>query len=268
MILANHGIISSGGGGIVYDADALAFITVASITDNTQANAITTLVTDLKSANIWTKMKAIYPFVGGSAEQHRWNLKNTAQFKIDWFGGGTHSANGYLPNGTTSYADTKLIPNIDIQSINNMHYSVYFRNNFTNTSSAFGIYENGLSTTYCLPKHTNGNFIATLGNEGVSTSFTNTSTSGNYIISRTSITSLKSYKNGTLNNTNVNNNGSNRYPNYSFSLGALRNGVSSCGNYFDGEHTFASIGDGLTDAEAVAFYTAVQKYQTSLGRQV
>ena len=31
---------------------------------------------------------------------------------------------------------------------------------------------------------------------------------------------------------------------------------------------FASIGEGLTDAEASSFYTAVQTYQTTLGRQV
>ena len=38
--------------------------------------------------------------------------------------------------------------------------------------------------------------------------------------------------------------------------------------YTNRESAFASIGDGLSDAEATAFYTAVQKYQTSLGRQV
>jgi hypothetical protein len=34
------------------------------------------------------------------------------------------------------------------------------------------------------------------------------------------------------------------------------------------ESAFASIGDGLTDAEAANFYTAVQAYQTTLGRAV
>jgi hypothetical protein len=31
---------------------------------------------------------------------------------------------------------------------------------------------------------------------------------------------------------------------------------------------FATIGDGLTDDEASSLYTIVQKYQTTLGRQV
>jgi hypothetical protein len=254
------------------DTDAQAFITAASITDSTQQSAINTLVTQLKTYGIWTKMKAVYPFVGGNATSHKFNLKDPrdldAAYRLVFNGGWTHTSTGALPNGTTGYADTKLIPNTDIQSVNNMHYSVYFRNNFTNTNAAFGIYEYTLSTMYCLPKYTNGNFIATLGDEGVSNSFTNTSTSGNYIISRTSSTSLKSYKSGVLSNTNVTNNGSNRYPNYSFSLGAIRNDISAWGHYFDGQHAFASIGDGLTDTEAANFYTAVQTYQTTLGRQV
>jgi len=48
------------------DADAQAFITAANITNTTQQSAIDTLVKSLKTANIWTKMKAIYPFVGGT----------------------------------------------------------------------------------------------------------------------------------------------------------------------------------------------------------
>jgi hypothetical protein len=34
------------------------------------------------------------------------------------------------------------------------------------------------------------------------------------------------------------------------------------------EQAFASLGTGLTDAEVSAFYTAVQAFQTTLGRQV
>ena len=34
------------------------------------------------------------------------------------------------------------------------------------------------------------------------------------------------------------------------------------------ECAFSSFGDGLTDTEAANFYTAVQRFQTTLGRQV
>ena len=54
-------------------------------------------------------------------------------------------------------------------------------------------------------------------------------------------------------------------------LGALNNngiGTPIPTAYSPREQAFASIGDGLTDAEATAFYNAVQAFQTSLGRQV
>ncbi len=38
--------------------------------------------------------------------------------------------------------------------------------------------------------------------------------------------------------------------------------------YANREYAFASIGDGLNDTEAANFYTAVQTFQTTLGRNV
>ncbi len=64
--------VASGG----TDADAQAFITATAITDLTQQTAINTLVTQLKTYGIWTKMKALYPFVGGTATAHKFNLKD------------------------------------------------------------------------------------------------------------------------------------------------------------------------------------------------
>ena len=58
------------------DADAQAFIAAAGITNLTQASAINTLVNDLKTYGLWTKMKALYPMVGGTAASHKFNLKD------------------------------------------------------------------------------------------------------------------------------------------------------------------------------------------------
>ena len=86
------------------DVDAQAFITATGITDATQITAVNNLVLGLKGNNIWTKMKAIYPMVGGTATTHKFNLKNPldtdAAFRLVFSGGWTHSANGALPNGT------------------------------------------------------------------------------------------------------------------------------------------------------------------------
>ena len=53
----------------VSDPDAQAFVTATQIQNTLQANAVNTLVTGLKSANLWSKMKAIYPFVSDTYNQ-------------------------------------------------------------------------------------------------------------------------------------------------------------------------------------------------------
>lgn len=57
------------------------------------------------------------------------------------------------------------------------------------------------------------------------------------------------------------------FPNLNLYLGGL-NVNNSASSYSDSECAFATIGDGLTDTEAANLYTAVQAFQTTLGRQV
>ena len=94
------------------DPDAQAFITAASITDPTQQSAINQLVVDLKGYGVWTKMKALYPFVGGTAAQHKWNLKDPrdldAAFRLTFTNAWTHASTGMTPNGTSAFANTFL----------------------------------------------------------------------------------------------------------------------------------------------------------------
>jgi hypothetical protein len=271
MILASHGIIASSGG-VSFDADALSFITAAAITDNTQKTAINTLVTDLKTYSIWSKMKAIYPFVGGTAAQHRFNLKDprtvNAAFYLDFLGGGTHSANGYQPNSTTSYADTKLIPQNDLTA-NNSHLSFYSRSNTLGADRAsMGSTNSPTFTTshQMFLRFTDGNYYGIIDSNTAFAQYSNTNTTGYYVVSRKSNNSIKAYKNSSLVATNttaiipITNS-------YSIFIGA-RSDSSIPQNFDDKETAFASIGDGLTDGESLALYTAVQSYNTTLNRQV
>jgi hypothetical protein len=253
------------------DADATAFITAAAITGATQQNAIITLVTQLKTYGIWSKMKALYPFVGGTAAQHRFNLKDprtvNAAFYLDFFGGGTHSANGYQPNGN-SYADTKLIPQYVLAS-NNSHLSFYSRSNTVGANRASMGSTNSPSFTtshQMFLRFTDGNFYGIIDSNTAFAQFSNTNTTGYYVVSRASNNSIKAYKNSSLvaTNTNTITPITNSYP----ILISARNDAFTPQNFDDKETAFASIGDGLSDTEAANFYTAVQTYQTTLGRQV
>jgi len=94
----------------VSDSNAQAFLNAAVITDVTQANAVNTLVIGLKADGLWTNMQALYPFVGGTATQHKYNLKDprdlNVAYRLTFFGGWTHNSNGATGNGINTQADT------------------------------------------------------------------------------------------------------------------------------------------------------------------
>ena len=108
-----------------------AFLKAAGITDATITSAVKTLVRGLQADGLWSKMKAIYPMVGGNATAHSYNLKDTTKFQITWSGGITHSSTGVLPNGTNGYGNTGLIPSLSLLQ-NSASASFYSRTN-TNT---------------------------------------------------------------------------------------------------------------------------------------
>jgi len=248
------------------DTDAQAFISATGITDAVQITAVNNLVLGLKANNIWTKMKAIYPMVGGTATTHKFNLKDPRDldvaFRLVFNGGWTHSANGVLPNGTNGYADTKLIPNTSL-SLNSTHISGYLRTNLTVnapilSSEDVSTYNNGL---YIWPKWTNG-YSVRINDNTSQVDLAAADIRGFHIAIRTGV-SAKKYR---FNNTQIFNitTASTALNASSIYLAASRNNA----NYFNNQIAFSSIGEGLTDTESNNFYTAVQAFQTTLSRNV
>lgn len=251
-----------GGGTPAVDPDAQAFITAASITDPTQQSAINQLVVDLKGYNIWTKMKALYPFVGGTAAQHKWNLKDPrdldAAFRLVFNGGWTHSVNGALPNGTNAFAETYLN---DLSNLaqNSAHCSVYSRTNASSLlapSIASNSYGQTGGTKLTL-NFANGTYYSIHSADQPNSS--NTDTRGMFIGNRTTSTGTSLLIRGTI---TTHTQASQTPSNTTFRLG----GYSSF--YDNKELAFATIGDGLTNTDMTNLTTAVQTFQTALNRNV
>jgi len=252
------------------DPDAQAFITAAAITDPTQQAAINTLVVDLKGYSIWSKMKALYPFVGSTASQQKFNLKDPrdldAAFRLVFFGGGTHSSNGYLPNGTNAYADTKLNPSVSLAQ-NSTHLAYYSRTNISANQIETGVVSSSpLIQTYLLYSFAGISYKSINRTESIVGSIA-TPTTGLLIGSRANSTTEKYYKSGSLLSTvTVNSTG---LINGNIFLGSANNIGGGTAIWYSSKQTaFASIGDGLSDTEAANFYTAVQAFQTSLSRNI
>jgi hypothetical protein len=253
-------------GGSAFDADAQAFFdrvtTAGGTLSVTEQNAVNTLVIALKADGIWTKIKAIYPMVGASAAACSRNLKSD-NFNGTFSSGWTFASTGAKPNGTSAFMDTNL-PN-NTMSQNSLTISTYLRTNFTQATSICDIacWNSGFGSSI-YPRGINNNVLinnnsTTQINLGIGSNLNST---GFYVNKRTSSTEVVFQKNSTQ-NTVANNSNNLITANYIVSRTGNFNG-----EYSPRETALVGIGDGLTDTEAINFYTHVQAFQTTLSRQV
>lgn len=247
-----------------YGTLTTAWIAATGETDTTILGALNTLESDLATYGLTSKIKALYPMVGGTAAKHKFNFMDPqdtdAAFRLVFNGGWTHASTGITPNGTNAFANTKF--NDNSLTLNDAHISIYSRTNIDILGSDIGAIGSANKETNIFPRYNNQFYsrIQALTNSTVS----NNDSQGFYIANRISSTIVKAIKNTTItdiSNSSIGNTG------YELYLGSLNN-IGSASFYSSRQLAFASIGDGLTNTQAANFYTAVQAFQTTLGRQV
>lgn len=246
---------------IVNDFDAQNFINATASLNQLQQNAIKQLVFDLKIFGIWNKCRAIYPFIGGNASTHKFNLKDpkdtNAAFRLTFNGGWTHSEKGALPNGTNGNAETYINDSTTL-TLNNVHICIYLRTNTASNTISIWNKQTGATQTALFPRFSN-NFYSRM-NEGVSGPVVaNTDSRGFYLGNRISSTQNRTFINKTLYIQNVNSSGTG---NTTFQL-------AGGSTFFDNRQiAFSSLGSSFTDVEAINFYNLIQKYQNLLNRAI
>ena len=264
-------------GSVTYDADALAYFTAnTAITSAADKNAINTFYLGLKSDGIYTKIKAMYLPIWGSAATSKWNLKDPrdldAAFRLTFTTGWTYSSGGITGNGTSAYADTFLTPRSNLTSMNS-HFSVYSRTNTTGTSVDLGCQDDvgGTGQEYyaVIKNASNLSFVQIQPNTTLS--FGDTDSRGMYIGVRQSTTDWRAYKNNTLKSFS----GllsSAQLPNIKSLLGCqnYRNsgGTLSQSLYSIHQCSFYSMGDGLTNTEVSNLSNRVNTLMTYFGLNV
>lgn len=254
---------------ISFDPSTAAFISRVTAAGGTlsalEQTATNKLVVDLKAYGLWDSMKAIYPMVGASAASCAQNLKSSS-FTGTFTSGWTFASTGATPNGTSAFMNTSLLPSTQL-TINNSHASFYSRTN--NNSDAWDLGSgNGTGTAFLLSlryNSVNQQLGLISGAYPANAAVLIETTSNAFgLMSRTSSTSLKLYRNASLLNTNTV--ASSIVSSQNIYIGG--NNDTSFPSYSARQCAFASIGDGLIDTQAANFYTAVQAFQTTLSRQV
>lgn len=256
--------------GCTPDADAQKFIDSTGITDQTQKDAICTLVRELKDSSLWSSMNAIYPFIGGTASTHKWNLKdpqNTdAAFRLTFNGTWTHSSSGADPNGTNAYARTYLSPSTTLTA-QSVHVSYYSRESSTTVQELITSFQGASQTVqFYVNNSSTGDLTLDAYNTGAGRVTGNgTNTTGYLVGSRTSSTYQAVFKNGVSLNSVATYGGP--QPTIEFYIAAA-NSSGSPVVYSNMEVAFATIGAGLTADQVRALNTIVEKYNDALGRGV
>lgn len=257
------------------DDDAQAFLTAASITDETISNAINVLVNDLKTAQIYANLRAIYPFVGGTADTHKFNLKDPrdldAAYRLTFGGGWTHNANGITGNGSNTFADTFAVPATVFAGQSGALLGLYSRTAAQAPANWYDMAStnaSNLNNTILICRYSNDTAYFCFGSDQ-SFQYNKSSIgdgSGLFVSRRLSgVTS--GWRNGvklgeaspSVNYTST----------PSITIGCSHYSAGANYRYFTTRnYAFACIGFALSDSEMAALYSAVQAFQAALGREV
>jgi len=246
------------------DADANAYIAAiqasGGTTDTTIENAIQTLFTSLKSNGLYSKIDAMYPYVGGTAASHAIEAKLNKSFDITWYGGMTHDVSGSTGNGSNGYGDTGFNPYVEIGSTGGIpaHSSVYVGTKTQGNYGEFGARDGGNDWLMAVAF---GNTYTYYGWQyhTAQLTYTNTDVVGNHIQSRTSSTNFITYKNGVLKDT-VTSTENRPAPDNNLRV------FSDTSLYSNRRLQFTTIGEGLSASEIVTLDGIINTFQTSLGR--
>ena len=242
--------------------------------DNTELNAINNLVWALVGNGLWDKIQVLYPFIGSTSSAQSYNLKTPSTFQITWVGAAAtwSTANGFqkTSTATSTYGNTTYTPNTSA-TLNSIHISVYLG---TTQSAApivpIGAFNNSswLQIASGTGSGVTNGFHTAIQGTGTSTIATWDIGATNYgcvVGSRTSSTSNKGYYNGYVKATATPASGN--LPTIPVWIGG-ENASSSLLYPCTQAIRFASIGTGLTDAEARALTMAIQAFQQKLGRAI
>lgn len=231
-------------------------------------------VVELVTGNIYDKFQAIYPFIfhGDLEASFRYNLKDPrdddSAFRLQWPNGWAFiNSNGIQFDGFNQYGNTFFRQPVAYPSGNSASMIARITPpslGTTNYRGLGGAYANNLSRYDSILSSLNysGHAFDTLN----PTAFTFTSAGdlpGVHTISRRSGTAFEYYKDGVSKFTQV---GPilGAPPAVDVWMGAV-NGLPAAG-FTEGTFTFFALGEGLTDAEQLTLFTAIDNLNSNIGR--
>jgi hypothetical protein len=134
--------------------EAYAFLNQVVLTGGTvtapMSAATITFFQGLFTNNLWNKLYAFYPFIGGTSAATA--IEGKLDFPMTWNGGITFSTNGVQPNGTNGYGNTGFAPNTEITDGSPSSLGVYVN---AQGSTGNRVYDAGVNDSLTLTNQLN-----------------------------------------------------------------------------------------------------------------
>lgn len=236
------------------------------------APALDWLVKGLKGTGLWVKMNAVYPFIGGTADFHKWNLIDPRDtddaFRLTFTGGAHSDEQGYRANpqgmqvGSPNHADTHLVP-LGLMDQNSTHLAFYSLEDTPPGDRAemgcFNWTGSSASRFHIIARYVGPSaFYYGMSEEGANSNVGVPSADGLFVATRTGPTAQAGYHKGAVVQTSAA--PSIALPHVPIWLGA----INVFANKSDIPCGFASVGSGL-DAQNVAdLNTVVSEYRLAV----
>lgn len=227
----------------------------------------------LKAGGVYSKITSCLRPRWGTATANKFNLVNPADsdaaFRAIFNGSWTFDNKSAIPNATNTWVGSRITPSTHLTN-NNYHIGHYSLTQDSNTSVAkndgsavTGTTMIGLSQYGATPYFKT--FLAGSYNGGGYTSNNNTNTIGFLLGTRTANNVAKAFFNGVQQGTTQTTVNSNALPTGELAISASRNSNSSITEYSTRAWCFWTCGLGLSDAEVLAYDSAIQALNTSEG---
>lgn len=269
-MLARAGYVGRMGPTRRFDPDAAAYIArMTTPPDGARQQLIDDLVTSLKAEGVWDKLSALWLMAAADSQAGTLNVISSS-YTLSPVNSPVFTADrGFASNGTTSYLDSALNMVADPKcQLNDSHLGLWCNvtpGAITNNVD-MGVSSNmPPSDITHLRLHDNGSSAVFRVNQNGLSATTDAATAtalGHSIATRSSSTAVALYKTGALIlNSSV---ASTALVNYSLYIGASNTGGAPA-SYINRRYAAAHVGSGLTGANCLALYNALNTYLTAIG---
>lgn len=256
------------GGGVAFDPAAkVLFEAMTTQPSGSRKALVNRYIRALKAAGIWDKLDCLWVMAAHTQQAANLNWVDPGNFTLSPQSSPTFTADqGYLTNGSSSYVSTGFAPHTEDGNgkVNNTHLSIRSLTSDAGSNTFDMGARDGaaLNRSEIAGRVNGGGFSARVNQDGGVGAGSAASSKGQFIVSRTASTGFRAYYEGQV-LVDITATSSAR-PSSAIIIGATNQAGTPTG-YTARRYASASIGAGLSDAEAAAFYAADNAYMLGVG---